>query len=80
MNAVMHTKPPVDPTGGWEIEEALDIEYAHSMAPNAKIYLVEANSPYYSDLIPAVQVASKSVETSGRSSRSLNASSQLIDS
>ena len=52
------SKPPLDPTGGWEIEEALDIEYAHSMAPYAKIYLVEANSSYYSDLIPAVQVAS----------------------
>ena len=51
------SKPPVDPTGGWEIEEALDVEYAHAMAPNAKIYLVEANSSYYSDLFPAVQVA-----------------------
>ncbi len=52
------SKPPVDPSGGWEIEEALDVEYAHAMAPNAKIYLVEANSSYYSDLFPAVQVAS----------------------
>jgi subtilase family serine protease len=52
------TKPPLDPSGGWEIEEALDIEYAHAMAPNAKIYLVEANSNLYSDLFPAVRVAS----------------------
>src|SRR5271170_4080664 len=25
---------------GWELEEALDIEWAHSMAPQAKLYLV----------------------------------------
>ena len=52
------SKPPVDPFGGWELEEALDVEYAHAMAPYAKIYLVEANSGYYSDLFPAVKVAS----------------------
>lgn len=51
------SKPPLDPSGGWEIEEALDVEYAHAMAPNAKIYLVEANSSFYSDLFPAVLVA-----------------------
>ena len=39
----------------------LDIEYAHAMAPNATLYLVEANSNYYSDLLPAVQVASNLV-------------------
>ncbi len=25
--------PPVDITGGWEVEESLDIEWAHAMAP-----------------------------------------------
>jgi len=55
------SEPPTDPTGGWEIEESLDIEYAHAMAPNATLYLVEANSSYYSDLFPAVQVASNLV-------------------
>jgi subtilase family serine protease len=29
------TKPAIDPTGGWEIEESLDIEWAHAMAPSA---------------------------------------------
>ncbi len=53
--------PPQDPTGGWELEEALDIEYSHAMAPNAKLYLVEANSNYNSDLYAAVQVASNLV-------------------
>jgi subtilase family serine protease len=49
--------PPVDPTGSWELEEALDIEYSHAMAPNAKLYLVEANSNAFSDLFQAVIVA-----------------------
>jgi kumamolisin len=39
--------PCPDNTGsGWDIEEALDIEYAHAMAPNATIYLSEwTNDP-----------------------------------
>ena len=38
----------------WNVEEALDIEWAHAMAPNAVIYLVEANSNSYADLMTAV--------------------------
>jgi kumamolisin len=34
-------QPAVQP--GWEVEEALDIEWAHSMAPQAKLYLVVSN-------------------------------------
>jgi kumamolisin len=59
------TRPPQDPTGGWEIEESLDIEWAHAMAPNAHIYLVEAASNYFSDLFPAVAVASTLVADAG---------------
>ncbi len=55
------TEPPIDPTGGWEVEESLDIEYAHAMAPNATLYLVEAKSNFNSDLYPAVLVASNLV-------------------
>ena len=44
------TKPATDPSGGWEVEEALDIEYAHAMAPHAMIYLVEAATNSFSDL------------------------------
>jgi kumamolisin len=51
------TQPPTDPSGGWEIEESLDIEYAHAMAPHATLYLVEANSNFNSDLYSAVLVA-----------------------
>lgn len=32
------TRPPVYPD--WEVEEALDIEWAHAMAPQAKLFLV----------------------------------------
>jgi subtilase family serine protease len=42
----------------WNMEEALDIEWAHAIAPGAKIYLVEAASSSMSDLLYAVQVAS----------------------
>jgi kumamolisin len=55
------TPPPVDPTGGWELEEALDIEWAHAEAPQAMIYLVEANSNAYSDLLTAVTMANNLV-------------------
>jgi kumamolisin len=50
------SKPAEDPTGGWELEESLDIEIAHAMAPGAQIYLVEAKSDEDTDLYPAVQI------------------------
>jgi len=34
------TKPPV--YQDWEVEEALDIEWSHAMAPKAKLFLVES--------------------------------------
>lgn len=34
----------------WELETMLDVEYAHAMAPNAKIILVEGCTNYNSDL------------------------------
>ena len=43
---------------GWNLEAALDIEWAHAIAPSAKIYLVEARSDSMTDLLYAVQVAS----------------------
>jgi subtilase family serine protease len=50
---------------GWELEESLDIEWAHAVAPNAKIYLVEAASNSYSDLFLAVSRASSLVADAG---------------
>jgi kumamolisin len=43
---------------GWAQEAALDIEWAHAMAPHAKIVLVEADSNRNSSLYEAVDVAS----------------------
>ncbi len=43
--------------GGWDVEEALDVEWAHSIAPQANIILFEANSNSYSDLLTAVATA-----------------------
>jgi len=58
-------KPQPDPTGGWELEESLDIEMAHALAPAAKILLVEAASSNQDDLLAAERVAAKLVEAAG---------------
>lgn len=49
--------PGTDPTKGWETEEALDVEWAHALAPGASIVLVEANSASDADLFAAVTMA-----------------------
>ena len=59
------TRPPLDPTGGWELEESLDIEWAHAMAPNARLFLVEAASNRFTDLFTAVIIASNIVAANG---------------
>ena len=59
------TKPP-DGTGtGWDVEAALDIEYAHGMAPKAFVYLVEAASNSDADLFAAVTKAGTLVNAAG---------------
>ncbi len=42
---------------GWSEEIALDVEWAHAMAPGANILLVEANSSSLNDLLAAVNTA-----------------------
>jgi len=53
--------PSTDPNGpgtdNWEVEEALDVEWAHAIAPGAQIILVEANSQSLSDLMASVSTA-----------------------
>jgi subtilase family serine protease len=49
---------------GWAQESALDIEWAHAMAPNAKIVLVEAASSSFTDLFAAVDVATNLIAAS----------------
>ena len=53
------TLPASDSTGGWELEESLDVEWAHAMAPGATIMLVEASSTSDTDLLSAVSYASQ---------------------
>jgi subtilase family serine protease len=46
-----------NPQGNWEIEEALDVEWAHAIAPAANIVLIECNSNSSSDLYTGVVTA-----------------------
>src|SRR5271169_5349128 len=57
------TRPFNDP--GWESEESLDVQWAHAMAPNAKLYLVEAASNSFYDLFTAETVAASLVAADG---------------
>ena len=50
---------------GWALEESLDIEYAFGMAPNAQIYLVEANSNSFADLLAAEDKATQLLQAAG---------------
>jgi len=50
---------------GWGLEEDLDIEWAHAMAPNAKIVLVEACTNGNGDLFYAEQVAGHEADNYG---------------
>ncbi len=59
------SKPPADSSGGWELEESLDIEMAHAMAPGAKVVLVEAASDSNADLLAAVSVAASMAANAG---------------
>src|SRR5438046_927849 len=51
------TYPGIDSSGGWETEIALDVEWAHAIAPAAKILLVETNSNSFGDLLAGVNYA-----------------------
>lgn len=58
-------KPSIDPSGGGELETSLDIEWAHAMAPKAKLFLVEAPSLSFDDIFAAIVVASNLVSSNG---------------
>ena len=58
-------EPPSAAAAGWDLEESLDIEWSHAMAPLATLYLVEAQSDYLTDLFCAVSVASALVSAAG---------------
>ena len=58
-------KPSNGCSSGWEGEESLDIEWAHAMAPNAQIVLMEASSASNSALYTAVQAANSYIAAHG---------------
>ena len=49
--------PANSAVNGWDVEESLDVEWAHSIAPQANIILFEANSNSFGDLLQAVSTA-----------------------
>jgi len=53
--------PATDPAGAgtanWEMEESLDVDWAHAIAPGAQIILVEANSQSLSDMMAGAATA-----------------------
>lgn len=57
------SKPANGCASGWELEEALDIQWAHSMAPKANIVLMEAASSSTTDLFNAVLQANAYIAT-----------------
>ncbi len=58
-------KPSNGCSSGWQGEESLDIEWAHAMAPNAQIVLMEASSASNSALYQAVTAANSYIVAHG---------------
>ena len=56
---------PRSSSSSWEMEAALDLQWSHAMAPNAKQYLVEAASDSIPNLMAAVDKASALVAAAG---------------
>ncbi len=48
---------PTKSDHGWALEESLDVQWAHAIAPGAKIILVESKSANFPDLMNAVDYA-----------------------
>jgi subtilase family serine protease len=53
----LNNLPNPDAPGGWGVESALDVQWAHAMAPLANIVLVEAQSSFTDDLFQGVTTA-----------------------
>ena len=57
-NFIVHKMPGTTKTdSNWAMETCLDVEWAHAIAPNATILLVEAVSPSSTNLLNAVDYA-----------------------
>jgi subtilase family serine protease len=65
-NTLPDNDPRVAPDScGWSIESAIDLQWAHAIAPMAKLILVEASSRQADDLFAGVDLASKQAESAG---------------
>jgi subtilase family serine protease len=53
--------PSASAVGGWSVEEALDVEWAHAMAPAATIILIECTSESFANLVTAGVATAKSL-------------------
>jgi hypothetical protein len=51
--------PKSDPSGGWELEESLDLDMVSAICPGCSIVLLEADSSSISDLAIAERTASR---------------------
>jgi subtilase family serine protease len=49
--------PNIAVIAGWALEISLDVQWAHAIAPNAKILLVEAQTASLTDLLAAISYA-----------------------
>ncbi len=49
----------ISTNSGWALEMSLDVEWAHAIAPGAKILLVEAKTPSGQNLLDAIDYARK---------------------
>jgi hypothetical protein len=56
VNQTGGTKLPVS-NASWGLEESLDVEWAHAMAPGANLVLIEANSSSFNNLLTAASTA-----------------------
>ncbi len=56
-SSILPGNDPSGPGNSWALETSLDVEWAHAVAPNANILLVEANSPSDNDLFAAINTA-----------------------
>jgi subtilase family serine protease len=54
--------PIADP--GWALETALDVQWAHAIAPKASIVLIEAKTSAYADMMTALTYAATKVTAS----------------
>jgi hypothetical protein len=54
---MLGNQPASGSNSHWALETCLDVEWAHAIAPNATILLVEAATDYSGDLLNAVQYA-----------------------